>query len=685
MHAPRFPIRPGFPRLWHGADYNPDQWQSRPDILKEDIRLMKEAACNVMAVGIFAWSALEPEEGRFTFDWLDRTMDDLAAAGIHAVLATPSGARPPWLARKFPEVLRVDEERRRQLYGKRHNHCFTSPVYREKCRILNTLLAERYRHHPALLVWHVSNEYGGTCHCPLCEEAFRVWLRGRYETLDQLNDQWWTSFWSHRYSDWSQIESPSPIGETWLHGLNLDWRRFTTHQTVDFLKAEMEPLRRLTPDVPVTTNMMGLYYDLDYWKFAPELDLVSWDAYPNWGLPGGDWREAIGVSFTLDLFRSLKQGRPFLLMESTPSMTNWQEICKPKRPGMHRLSSLQAVAHGSDSVQYFQWRKSRGSFEKFHGAVVDHCGHENTRVFRDVAEVGRDLQRLEAVSGTSVRPEVAIIFDWENRWALDDAMGPRKDKGYVETCLQHYAPFWKLGVSADVIESAGDFTSYRLVVAPMLYMLKPGVAERLEEFVRQGGTLVTTYWSGIVNENDLCFPGGFPGPLRKVFGIWAEEIDALFPGETNAVIPAPGNSLKLSGTYEARELCDLIHAESAEVLATYGKDFYAGRPALTENRFGEGSAIYVASRNEEAFTGDLMASLAERLGLRHTVAATLPEGVTAQMRTDGESDYVFLMNFQPHPETLNLAGETFTDMLAGEEVAGELTLPGPGLRILRRT
>lgn len=685
MKSPRHPIRPGFPRLWHGADYNPDQWQSRPDILKDDIRLMKEAACNVMAVGIFAWSALEPEEGRFTFDWLDRTLDDLAAAGIHAVLATPSGARPAWLAQKYPEVLRVNALRQRQLFGTRHNHCFTAPAYREKCRILNTLLAERYQKHPALLVWHVSNEYGGTCHCPLCQEAFRAWLRERYGSLENLNEQWWTSFWSHRYSDWSQIESPSPLGETSVHGLNLDWRRFTTFQTVDFLKAEMTPLRRLTPDVPVTTNMMGTYYDLDYAKFAPELDLVSWDAYPMWGQPGGDWREAVGVSFTLDLYRAMKSGRPFMLMESTPSQTNWQEVCKPKRPGMHLLASLQAVAQGSDTVQYFQWRKSRGSSEKFHGAVVDHCGHANTRVFRDVTEVGRALEKLGEVAGTTSQPEVAVVFDWENRWALDDAQGPRADKGYLEACVAHYTPFWKRGIPADVISSEADFTPYRLIVAPMLYMLKPGVAERLEEFVRLGGTLVTTYWSGIVNENDLCFLGGFPGPLRKLLGIWAEEIDALYPGETNPVIPAPDNTLGLSGRYQARELCDVIHAETAGVLATYGADFYAGYPALTENRFGDGSAIYVASRNDEIFTGDLMAALAERLGLRHTVAAALPEGVTAQMRSDGETDHVFLMNFQPHPETLDLAGETFMDMMTGQPVSGELTLPALGVRVLRRT
>lgn len=684
MENSRRPIHPAHFRLWHGADYNPDQWQNRPDILREDIRLMKEAACNVMSVGIFAWSALEPEEGRFTFEWLDRTLDSLAEGGVFAILATPSGARPAWLARKYPEVLRMTDDRRRKLYGQRHNHCFTSPVYREKCRILNTLLAERYKAHPALLAWHVSNEYGGTCHCPLCEAAFRTWLRARYGSLDHLNEQWWNAFWSHTVTDWEQIESPSPLGETVVHGLNLDWRRFTTHQTVDFFKAEAEPLRRLTPGVPVTTNFMGTYYDLDYWRFAPEVDVISWDSYPYWGKPGGDWREAVGVSFAHDLNRSLKDGRPWMLMESAPSLTNWHEICKPKRPGMHRLASLQAIAHGSDTVQYFQWRKSRGSSEKFHGAVVDHCGHENTRVFREVAEVGHLLEKLAPVAGTSVAPEAAVVFDWENRWALDDAQGPRREKGYDSACLQHYRPFWKLGIPCNVIESGCDFSKYRLLIAPMLYMVKPGVAERLEAFVREGGTLVTTYWSGIVNENDLCFLGGFPGPLRNLLGIWAEEIDALYPGEIQAVVPVAGNSLGLSGSFEARDLCELVHLEGAEMLATYGTDFYAGRPALTENRFGNGSAFYIASRNDDTFTDALITALAGRLGLRHAIAAALPEGVTAQLRTDGEKDFVFLLNFQSHPETLALAGETFSDMLTGARVSGELTLPPLGVRVLQR-
>lgn len=272
---------------------------------------------------------------------------------------------------------------------------------------------------------------------------------------------------------------------------------------------------------------------------------------------------------------------------------------------MHLLSSIQAVAHGSDTVQYFQWRKSRGCVEKFHGAVVDHCGHENTRVFRDVAEVGKVLEKLDPIIGTTVRPEVAIIYDWENRWAIDDVKGLIQDKkDYLLTCQSHYRPFWKNGVPVDVIDMDCDFSDYKVLIAPMLYMVRPGVAERIEKFVEAGGTFITTYWSGIVDENDLCFLGGFPGPLRKVTGIWSEEIDALYDTDVNHVVLENGNPLGLKGEYEARQLCDLIHAETAQVLATYKDDFYAGRPALTVNSFGKGKAYYIAFRNNGDFLDD---------------------------------------------------------------------------------
>lgn len=686
MTTPFPPINPRFPHFLHGGDYNPDQWPEA--VWLEDMRLMKLANCNTMSVGIFAWTRLEPEEGRYDFGWLDRIMDLLTENGGNAVLATPSGARPAWLSQKYPEVLRVRPDRVRNLHGTRHNHCMTSPVYREKTQAINRALAERYQNHPALLVWHISNEFGGECHCDLCQNAFRDWLRKKYDNdLDKLNHAWWSAFWSHTYTDWSQIESPSPIGESSLHGLNLDWKRFTTDQTIDFYKNEIVPLRELTPNVPITTNFMTLYGGLNYPRFAPEVDVISWDSYPVWHTTESEWRLAAQVAFIHDQYRAMKAGKPFMLMESTPSMTNWQPNPKLKRPGMHMLSSLQAVAHGSDTVQYFQWRKSRGSSEKFHGAVVDHLGTENNRVFRDVAELGAVLKNLDPVVGSTVRPDVAIIYDWENRWGIEDmqGLGRPERRAYSETCINHYASFWKQGVPVDVIWENADFSPYKLVIAPMLYMLLPGVAERLKQFVADGGTLVTTYWSGIVDESDLVHLGGWPGGgLREVLGIWDEETDTLTVSDRNAVVMAEGNSLGLSGEYEARDYCALIHAEGAQVLATYGSDFYAGRPALTVNQFGKGRAFYMASRNAQDFLNDFYGKLVEQMGLMRALPVDLPEGVTAQVRENEENRFVFVMNFNANPVEVDLQGEEYQGMVSGEPVKGKLGLKPYGVEILRK-
>jgi len=681
------PISSRIPQMLHGADYNPDQWLKYPEVLEEDIRLMKLAHCNVMSVGIFAWAAIEPEEGVFTFEWLDALLDRFADNGIYAFLATPSGARPAWMSEKYPEVLRIEASGIRNLHGARHNHCFSSPVYREKVKLMNTKLAERYSQHPAVIGWHISNEYGGECHCSYCQDAFRGWLQNKYGTLDKLNDAWWTTFWSHTYTSWSQVESPTPRGENAVHGMNVDWRRFVTDQTVDFCRKEIEPIRDAGSDLPVTANFMLDFEPLNYWKFVDILDVISWDAYPMWHDNSLDDSEtAAWFAFNHDVFRSLKGGKPFMLMESTPSMTNWQPISKLKRPGMHMLSSLQAVAHGSDTVQYFQWRKSRGSSEKLHGAVVDHVGHEHTRVFRDVAELGEALEKLTDVVGTSVKAEVALINDWENRWAVKDSQGPRNGGlHYEETLKRHYRPLWDLGVPVDIIDSECDISSYKIVIAPMLYMVRPGVGEAIERFVENGGTFIATYWTGIVDENDRCFLTGFPGPLRKTLGIWSEEIDSLHDHDSNRIIMEENNSLGLQGEYEARELCDLIHLEGAEALAVYGEDFYAGRPALTVNKLGKGKAYYVASRNEASFINSFIAGIVKEAGVARVMDTELPGGVTAQLRTDGENDYVFIMNFNGSEQKVQMDERSYSDLLTGEVMTEELTLASYGIRILKRS
>jgi beta-galactosidase len=351
---------------------------------------------------------------------------------------------------------------------------------------------------------------------------------------------------------------------------------------------------------------------------------------------------------------------------------------------MHKLSSLQAVAHGSDSVQYFQWRKSRGGPEKFHGAVIDHAGHEHTRVFQDVAELGAVLKKLDPLIGTTVHPEAAILYDWENRWAIEGMQALGNDRrNYPETVMAHYLPFWKRGIPVDVIAEEADFNAYRLIVAPMLYLLKPGVAGRLAHFVAAGGTLVGTYWSGIADENDLVFLGGWPGDgLMEVFGIWDEETDTLTAAERNPVVMSEGNELGLSGSYEGRDYFALVHLRGGRQLAIFGSDFYAGRPALTVNDYGRGQAYYVASRNEERFLDDFLGALARKLGLRRALPVDLPEGVTAQLRCDESHRYIFVMNFNPAPVKVTLGEAGYQNLVSGAVLRGELELPAYGVEIL---
>ena len=610
------------PFFAHGGDYNPDQWRHIPGTLEEDVRLMKLAHCNLMSVGIFSWAALEPREGEYDFDWLERVLDTLYANGIHVFLATPSGARPAWMSQKYPEVLRVSDQGIRNLHGERHNHCFTSPVYRAFVHKINAALAERFGKHPAVVGWHVSNEYSGECHCELCQEAFRRWLMKKYGTLNALNQAYWTGFWAKTYTDWSQLHSPSARGEGSIHGLYLDWMRFVTDQTIDFMRHEVEAVRAFS-DLPVTTNLMGSFYGLDSFRFARVLDFASYDSYPSWG-ETSDYSIALGAGFQYDITRSILN-KPWILMESTPSMVNWKEICQPKRPGMHLASSLLTVAHGSDSVMYFQWRKSRGAAEKFHGAVVGHERSEHTRVFRDVTEVGECLERILPVLHARTEARAALMFDWNNRWAIANANGPRKDKQHDEIVQEHYAALAGAHVNIDIVDEEKPLQGYSLVSAPMLYMVKPGLAERLRAFVEKGGTLVLTYFSGYVDENDLCFLDGMPGPLRPLAGVWAEEIDALYPGQSNKIVMRPGNALGLEGEFACGFLCELAHAEGAQALADYGEDFYAGMPAVTENRLGKGRVIYLAARAEQKFLDLLYERLLRDAGVAPIVDA--PAGV----------------------------------------------------------
>ena len=371
-----------------------------------------------------------------------------------------------------------------------------------------------------------------------------------------------------------------------------------------------------------------------------------------------------------DIMRSIKN-EPFLLMESTPSMTNWQNVAKLKKPGMHMLSSMQAVAHGSNSVQYFQWRKSRGASEKFHGAVIDHYGKSDTRVFGEVSELGKRLEKLTPLTKTCNQAQVAILFDWENRWAIDDMQGPRNiGMHYKETVQQHYKAFWKLGVPTDFVDMSRDISNYKVVIAPMMYLLRNGFEQKLKDFVEAGGTLVTTYWSGIVNETDLCYLEGTPHGLMDVLGIRSEEIDGLFDGETNSASATTSSWLTKEEAYTCSELCDLIIPSTAKTLMTYNEDFYANQPALTVNSFGQGQAYYIATKFEDNFYDEFYAQLLKETNIHRPLDLTLPEGVIVTDR----NGYLFIQNFTRHTVTVSPFPTTYHVIDGEKDIHQEFSL-----------
>lgn len=648
----------------HGADYNPEQWKSHPEILAEDIRLMKLAGCNVMSVGIFSWASLEPEEGNYTFEWLDHVIENLYANGISVILATPSGARPAWLAQKYPEVLRTNGENQKMKYGGRHNHCWSSRIYREKVHAINSELALRYKDHPAIVMWHVSNEYGGECFCEGCQAGFKTFIKDKYQTLEKLNEQYWTQFWSHAYTDWSQIEPPSKIGETEVHGLSIDWRRYVTHQTIDFYKNEIEPLRHHTPHIPITTNFMDFYEGLDYHLFSEFLDVASIDIYPPYRNNSSDLDVTIQAAFTFDLIRGMKR-KPFVLMESTPSTQNWQDIATLKRPGQHRFASLQAVAHGADTVQYFQWRKSRGSSEKFHGAVVDHVGHEDTRVFKEVSEVGDILKKIKPVLASHTTSKIAIVFDWDNWWAINHYQGYSNiSKNYKKTCFSHYKALYNLGLNVDVISTNTSLDGYDMVVAPQLYMTKEAFVKRLETFVKKGGQFVSTTISGIVNENDLVHLGGFPGPLKSLLGIWVEETDVLYEDQFNA-FDYKGAS------YRCNQYFDMIHLETAQAESYFKQDFYKDSPVITKNKFGNGVAHYIGSQTDDAFLKAFYEQNTALIKKTHPVKQH-DIGVDITIRGD---KFIFVLNSEAaEREVVFRANSLYMDLITGKIVSEQVRL-----------
>jgi beta-galactosidase len=656
------------PGIAFGADYNPEQWPR--EVWDEDVRLMREAGVTVATVGVFSWALLEPEEGRYDLDWLGDVLDLLHAGGIAVDLATATASPPPWLPYRYPETLPRRADGTVLWPGARQAWCPSSPVYRAKALALVRVLAERFHDHPALALWHVSNELGGHhahCFCDVSAAAFRAWLHDRYGDLDALNAAWATTFWSQRYADWEHINPPRTAPTFPNPGQQLDFARFSSDALLECFVAERDLLHELSPGVPVTTNMMVMSHvrDMDYFAWGPELDVVAQDHY----LDAADPDAHVELSWAADLTRGVAGGRPWFLMEHSPGAVNWQPRNVPKAPGQMLRNSLAHVARGSDAVCFFQWRASRAGAEKFHSALVPHAGTA-TRTWREAVELGAALGRLEEVAGSVVRADVAMVVDWDARWAAELDSHPSVDVTYLDRQHSLYRALWDAGVTVDMVRPEADLSRYPLVLVPTLYLTTDAAAANLSRFATAGGTLLVTYWSGIVDEHDHVRLGGYPGAFRDLLGISAEEFVPLRKGET---VRLRGG--ELDGA-QADVWTERLTATDAEVVSRYADGPVAGLPALTRRTAGQGTAWYLATRVDADGTTALVRRLCREAG----VAVEDRPGVEVVRRVGATSSYLFVLNHTDREVTVAADG---VDLLSSRSCTGNVTVAAGGVAVVR--
>lgn len=665
-------------KIYYGGDYNPDQWDAKT--IDEDMRLFNKAGINLLTLPVFSWAKLEPDEGVYNFGWLDEIIDKIWEHGIHVCLATPTTAQPAWLSTRYPEVLPVDIAGRKRTHGMRVFFCVNSLKYRERAAAIAEEMAKRYAHHPALAMWHVSNEYGTYCYCPNCQAKFRLWLRRRYKTVEGLNEKWHTTFWGRIVTSFEEVTLPTETNDDYRFNpaIQLDYMRFVTDSTAECFLNEYQVLKKYNPEIPIQTNMSGYIKKLDQFTMTKNLDIVGWDNYP--------WPDdpPYFVAMKHDIMRGLKGGQSYVLTEQSPNQQNWQPYNLLKRPGEVRRLSYQAMAHGADTCLFFQMRQSIAGQEKFHGAIISHSGREDTRVFRESAALGAELDRIgDAFLEGRTPAKAAILFDWNNWWALELSSGPSKDMDYLKTVSLYYETLFRQNIAVDFLPYDAELTDYRLVIAPMLYMTKEGVAERLERFVREGGTLVTTVMSGLVDENDRCVFGSYPGKLKDTLGIWVEETDALRPYEKNSMKTEEAAGMSKE-EYDCGFLCDIIHPEGgAQVLARYGADFYAGVPCLTVNDFGEGKAYYIGTQPEQAFLEEFVRNICAVSGLKPLYEAK--EGVEMTLRVSEKAEVVFVINHNREEAWVDFGQEELTNLLNGESLTGKIKISAGDVIVAKRS
>ncbi|MFF2774285.1 beta-galactosidase [Streptomyces sp. NPDC058052] len=663
----------GLTRLAFGGDYNPEQWPE--SVWQEDVRLMREAGVTMVSVGIFSWALLEPEPGRYDFGWLDRVLDLLHANGVRVDLGTPTVAPPAWFYRAHPEALPVTADGVRHTYGSRGAICHSSPAYREAAARITTELARRYAGHPALALWHVHNEYGvpvSACHCDTCAAGFRRWLAGTYGSLEAVNEAWGTAFWGQRYGAYEEILPPRTTPTVGNPAQRLDYRRFADATLRENFRAERDILHALSPGVPVTTNFMTALSQcdaIDYWAWGREVDLVTNDHY----LITDGRRTHVNLAMAADLTRSVAGGAPWLLLEHSTSGVNWQPRNPAKRPGEMARNSLAHVARGSEGAMFFQWRQSRRGAEKFHSAMVPHGGTD-TRIWREVTELGAGLGALEEIRGSRTVPDVAMVWDWQSWWAQGLEWRPSEAHDARERADSFYETLYDRHLTVDFAPPEADLSAYPLVVVPALYLTTEAAGRNLREYVENGGTLVVSYFSGIVDEHDAVHPGAYPGALRDVLGLTVDEWSPLLDHQ-RVGIAGPGGAVLTGDVWT-----ESVRPRGAETVWTYADGPAAGGPAVTRHRLGRGTAWYVSTRLDAASLDTIVAAACEDAGVPGRTA--LPRDVEVVRRAGARGHYLFALNHTDAEAKVPLDG-TGTELLGGERTSGTLTVPAGGVRVVR--
>jgi beta-galactosidase len=654
--------------LWFGGDYNPDQWDEK--VWAADDALMREARVNTATVGVFSWSALEPEEGRYDFGWLDATLDRLAGNGVRVVLATPTASPPPWFTLAHPDAMPVTREGTRLWHGSRDTYCAAAPAYRQAASRIAGALAQRYAGHPALAMWHVHNEYGTVCWCDHAAAAFRRWLQRRYgagrEGLAALNEAWGTAFWSQHYSAWEQVLPPRAT--QWLANPShaLDYSRFWSDELLAAFCEQRDVIRRHTQRVPVTTNFILAHYQVaDLWAWSREVDVVAVDHYL--GSAGAD--APADIAFGADRARSWNGGRPWILMEQSTSLIYQRDRILIKEPGRMLLDSLGYLARGSDSVMFFQWRASPAGAELFHPAMVPHAGPD-TRIFREVCALGRAVERLGEVAGATVPADVALLWDPESWWAIENRGIPLADVRYLDLVRADHAALWRAGVVCDFAPPGGNLAAYRLVLAAGCYLISDESARALREYVAAGGHVVMSFGGGMVDSRHHARLGGYPGALRDVFGIRVEEFRPLAAGET----------VTLTGGGHGTLWSEQLRCEGAEVRSSYGEGPLSGFPAVTRNSFGAGAAWYVSTHLDDGARERLLAGVLVAAGAGPVLSAAPPGVEIVRRAAAGGRSWLFVLNHTPDAAAVEARG---VDLLSGRPVDGRLEVAPGGAAVLR--